>query len=150
MIKAAFLTFTAVLAATSILLAGDSPAEKAFVEKFKTAFEKKDTATLESFLYTKDAHPMALEFYKMMLLEGAGAKISKIELVDLSAEEKKEAAEAQEGPGGEKTKMSIPPTKKLVYSVDQSSGSGTSSSTSSPLVAEKDGKFMIPVPMPAK
>jgi hypothetical protein len=40
-----------------------SPAqEKEFTDKYKTAFEAKDSATLESLLYTKGADPMVLEF----------------------------------------------------------------------------------------
>ena len=34
---------------------------------------------------------MALGFYKMMMTNGAGEKISKIELIDLTPEETKEA-----------------------------------------------------------
>jgi hypothetical protein len=41
-----------------------------------------------------------LEFYKMMITQGAGNKISKIELVDLSAEDAKKAEKIQDGPGG--------------------------------------------------
>jgi hypothetical protein len=37
------------------LLAGTPEQDKAFVDKYKAAFEKGDKATLESFLYTKDA-----------------------------------------------------------------------------------------------
>src|SRR6185437_8777261 len=70
------------LNATS-LLAGETAREKEFVNKYKAAFEAKDTATLESFLYTKEAHPTALGFYRMMQSNGAGQKISKIELVEL-------------------------------------------------------------------
>ena len=88
------------------LLAGTPEQEKAFTDKYKTAFEAKDTATLESFLYTKDANPMALEFYKMMMTEGAGGKISKIELIDLSPEDAKKAEEIQEGPGGHENQTS--------------------------------------------
>jgi hypothetical protein len=44
--------------------AGSAEQEKAFTDKYKTAFEAKDTATLESFLYTQGADPMAIEFYK--------------------------------------------------------------------------------------
>jgi hypothetical protein len=44
-----------------------------------------------SFVYTKGAEPTVLEFYKMMITQGAGNKISKIELVDLSAEDAKRA-----------------------------------------------------------
>jgi hypothetical protein len=54
------------LCATS-LRAGTPAQEKAFVDKYKAAFEAGDKATLQSFLYTQGANPMALEFYKMML-----------------------------------------------------------------------------------
>lgn len=124
--------------------------EKAFVEKYKTAFEAGDNATLESLLYTKGAHPMALEFYKMMMTGDAGQKISKIELVDLSPEDAKKAAEIQEGPDGEKTKFPIKPTKKLKISIESKGSEGSSSSTSQAFVAEADGKLVIPVPAPAK
>ena len=77
----ALLFFTLSCSATT-LHAGTPEQEKAFTDKYKTAYEAKDTATLESFLYTKDANPMALEFYKMMVSNGAGGKVSKIELVD--------------------------------------------------------------------
>ncbi|MEO7317554.1 MAG: hypothetical protein ABIZ56_01055 [Chthoniobacteraceae bacterium] len=148
--KKSLLTFSLALAFLLPALAGESAAEKAFIAKFKTAFEANDKATLETFLYTQGAHPMALEFFKMMLLEGAGGKISKIELADLSADEMKKAEGTQEGPDGKKTKMPLKPTKKLVLTIDTADANGTSSSTSSPLVAEKDGKFVIPVPVPAK
>jgi len=130
--------------------AGTPEQEKAFVEKYKTAFEAGDKATLESFLYTKDAHPMALEFYKMMQTGDAGKKISKIELVDLTPEDAKKAEGIQEGPGGEKTKLPLKPTKKLKITIDSKDGSGSSSSSSESFVAEKDGKFCIPVPAVAK
>ena len=73
------------------LQAGTPAQDKDFVDKYKAAFEKGDKATLESFLYTKDANPMALEFYKMMMTAEAGGKISKIELVDLTPEDVKKA-----------------------------------------------------------
>jgi len=132
------------------LFAGTPEQEKAFTEKYKTAFEAKDTATLESFLYTKDANPMALEFIKMKLTDGAGGKISKIELVDLSPEDAKKAEQAQEGPGGTKVQMPLKPTKKLKITVETKDANGSSSSSSESFIAEKDGKFVIPVPVAAK
>ena len=79
------------------LHAGTPAQDKEFVEKYKAAYEKGDKAALAAFLYTKDANPMALEFYKMMQAEGAGtAKISKIELVDLTPEDVKKASEVQD------------------------------------------------------
>ena len=128
----------------------DSAAEKAFVEKYKTAFEAKDTKTLESLLYTKGAHPMALEFYKMRMVEGAGGKIASIELLDLSPEDQKKVEGTQEGPGGEKTRMPIKPTKKLSVKTETKDSSGSGSMTSSMFVAEHEGKFVIPVPAAAK
>ena len=56
---------------------------------------------------------MALEFYKMMQSEGAGsAKISKIELVDLTPEDAKKAAEIRSGDDGEKAEYTPRPTEK--------------------------------------
>jgi hypothetical protein len=140
------------LALSAFMLRAGSPAdEKAFVEKYKAAFEKGDKATLESFLYTKDAHPMALEFYKMMQSEGAGtAKISKIELVDLTPEDVKKVSEIQSGPDGSKTQLPLKPTKKLKISIETKSADGSSSSSSESFVAEKDGKYVIPVPAKVK
>ena len=132
------------------LLAGTPEQEKAFTDKYKAAFEAKDSATLESFLYTKDANPMALGFYKMMMTEGAGGKISKIELVDLSPEDAKKAEETQEGPGGMKTRLPLKPTKKLKITVETKGANGSSSSTNERFIAEKDGKFVIPVPVSVK
>ena len=141
-------TLTCVFALS--LQAGTPEQEKAFVDKYKAAYEAGDKATLESFLYTKGAHPKALEFYKMMQTEGSGKKIGKIELIDLSPEEAKEAEAVEEMPDGSKTKFPIKPTKKLKISVETKDASSNSSNSSSCLVAEKDGKFVIPVPVPAK
>jgi hypothetical protein len=133
------------------LHAGTPAQDKEFVDKYKAAFEKGDKATLESFLYTKGANPMALEFYKMMQAEGAGtAKISKIELVDLTPEDVKKAAEVQTGPDGSKAQLPLKPTKKLKISIETKDANGSSSSSSESFIAEKDGKYVIPVPATAK
>src|ERR1700692_4317845 len=82
----------ALIAAISLSAdAGTSAQEKAFIDKYKTAFEGKDTATLESFLYTQGADPAIVGFYKMMQSSEAGEKISKIDLVDLTPGDVKKA-----------------------------------------------------------
>jgi hypothetical protein len=135
----------------SLLFAGTPAQDKEFVDKYKAAYEKGDKAALESFLYTKDANPMALEFYKMMQTEGAGtAKISKIELVDLTPEDAKKASEVQTGPDGSKAKLPLTPTKKLKISIETKDSNGSSTSSTENFVAEKDGKYVIPVPAVAK
>jgi hypothetical protein len=131
-------------------LASSPAQEKEFTDKYQAAFEAKDSATLESFLYTKGADPNALEFYKMMIAQGAGNKISKIELVELSAEDAKKAEKVQDGPGGKKFKFPLKPIKKLKITLETKDANGSSSSTSESFIAESNGKLVIPVPVPAK
>ena len=130
------------------LQAGTPAQDKEFVDKYKAAFEKGDKATLESFLYIKDPNPMALEFYKMKLSEGAGTvKIAKVELLDLTPEDVKKASEVQTGPDGSKAQLPLKPIKKLKISYDKQDGASNWATT---LVAEKDGKYVIPVPATVK
>jgi hypothetical protein len=133
------------------LHAGTPAQDKDFVDKYKAAYEKGDKATLESFLYTKGANPMALEFYKMMQSEGAGTnKITKIELVDLTPEDVKKASEVMTGPDGSKAQLPLKPTKKLKISIETKDANGSSTSSSENFIAEKDGNYVIPVPATAK
>jgi len=140
----------AVLITSLTCRAGSAEQEKAFTDKYKRAFEAKDTATLESFLYTQGADPMAIEFYKMMQTGEAGGKISKIELVALTPEDAAKAAAPQDAPTGGKVCLPLKPIKKLVISIESKSAEGSSSSKSESFVAEKDGKLVIPVPGPCK
>ncbi len=148
--KISILTCAVVITASLSLRAGTSPQEKAFTDKYKTAFEAKDTATLESFLYTQGADPEILGFYKMMQSSDAGGKISKIELVDLTPEDVKKAATPMDSPTGGKVCLTLKPSKKLVIKVEKKDANGSSTSTSESFIAEKDGKFAIPVPGPCK
>ena len=124
--------------------------EKAFTDKYKKAFEAKDMATLQSFLYTQGADPAIVGFYKMMQSGEAGEKISNIELVALTAEDAKKAATPMDSPTGGQVCLTLKPTKKLIIKVEKKDASGSSSSTSENFIAEKDGKFVIPVPGPCK
>jgi hypothetical protein len=141
----------AFMTTVSLSLEAGTPAqEKAFTDKYKTAFEAKDTATLESFLYTQGADPEILGFYKMMQSGDAGGKISKIELVDLTPEDAKKAATPMDSPTGGKVCLTLKPTKKLIIATEKKDASGSSTSKSENFIAEKDGKFVIPVPGPCK
>jgi hypothetical protein len=140
---------TLLLTIAFAVAAATAEQEKAFTDKYKAAIEGKDTATLESFLYTKGSDPAAVEFYKMMQSGGAGEKISSIELVNLTSEDVKKATTPMDGPTG-KVCLNLKPTKKLVIKVEKKDEGGSSSNTSENFVAEKDGKFVIPVPGPCK
>ncbi|SRR6266498_99600 len=141
----------ALLSTVSLSLrAGTSPQEKAFTDKYKAAFEAKDTAALESFLYTQGADPAILGFYKMMQSAEAGEKISKIDLVDLTSEDVKKAAAPQDSPTGGKVCLVLKPTKKLIITIEKKDANGSSSSSTENFIAEKDGKFVVPVPGPCK
>jgi len=140
----------ALLVAVTFTIVAATPAqEKAFTDKYKAAIEGKDTATLEGFLYTQGSDPQALEFYKMMQSGNAGEKITSIELVSLTPEDVKKATTPMDGPTG-KVCLNLKPTKKLVIKIEKKDASGSSSSSSENFVAEKDGKFVIPVPGPCK
>jgi hypothetical protein len=123
--------------------------EKAFVERYKTALETKDTTTLQSCLYTTGADPMIVGFYKMMQSNSEGDKVSKIDLVDLTPDDVKKALAPQDGPSG-KVCLNLKPTKKLVIVIEKKDDNGSSTNTTENFIAEKDGKFVIPVPGPCK
>ena len=143
--------FCALIITVSVSLRAGTPAqEKAFMDKYKTAFEGKDTATLESFLYAQGADPEILGFYKMMQSAEAGEKISKIELVDLTPDEAKKAATAMDSPTGGKVCLTLKPVKQLVIAIEKKDANGSSTSKTTNFIAEKDGKFVIPVPGPCK
>lgn len=124
--------------------------EKAFVDAYKKAYEAKDETTLKSFLYTKGADPEILEFYTMMMTGELGGNLVSINLVDLTPEDVKKAEEIQPLPSGGNAKLTLKPSKKLVLKVETKDANGSSSSTSQTFVAELDGKYVIPVPGPAK
>ena len=137
----------ALITAISVSVRAATPEqETTFIDKYKTAFEAKDTATLESFLYTQGADPAILGFYKMMQPGEAGGKISKIELVDLTPEDAKKAAAPQDSPTGGKVCLTLKPVKKLVIKIERKDANGSTTSTSENFIAEKDAKFVIPVP----
>ena len=139
----------AVAGACLSVYAGDSPKEKAFVDSYKKAFEAKDTAALQSFLYTQDSDPGILEIYKTMQSADAGEKIYKIELIDFTAEEMKKVAMPKDSPMGGKVCFPLKPIKRLMITIDKRETKGMST-TSGNFIAEKDGKFVIPVPGPCK
>src|SRR2546423_14549549 len=76
--------------------AANAEQEKAFVEKYKTALEANDSTTLQSVLYTTGADPMIVGFYKMMQSGGAGDKVFKIELVNLTPDDVKKPTRTQD------------------------------------------------------
>src|SRR3982751_3974027 len=139
----------AVAVACLTVCAGDSPKEKAFVDSYKKAFEAKDTAALQSFLYTQGSDPGILEIYKTMQSSDAGEKISKIELIDFTAEEMQKVAMPKDSPTDGKVCFPVEPTKRLMVTIDKKDGKAVSS-TMGNFIAEKDGKFVIPVPGPCK
>ena len=140
----------AVAAACVSVYAGDSPKEKAFVDSYKKAFEAKDTAALQSFLYAQGSDPGILEIYKTMQSSDAGEKISKIELVYFSAVELEKVAMPKDSPTGGMVCFPLNPSKRLMITIDKKAAQGMSSTTSGNFIAEKDGKFVIPVPGPCK
>lgn len=85
-----------------------------------------------------------------MQTNGLGGKIGKIELAALTPEDTKKAAAPMDSPSGGKLCLTLKPTRKLIFTIEEKSSEGSSTSTNENFVAEKDGKFVIPVPGPCK
>lgn len=124
--------------------------DQAFLDAFRRAYAARDRDGLLALLSTKGAHPMAKEFYLLMLAEGAGGQNARIELQDLTPQEIARAAAVQEGPDGVKIRLPLKPIKRLVITVSTADGSGSSTSSNQVFVAESEGRLVIPVPVPVK
>jgi len=146
--KIAALAFIALLLPSFASAATES--EKSFTDRYKKALEAKDEATLKSFLYTKGADPMALQFYTMMLTADMGQQVESVELRNLTPEEAKKGAAEMPSPTGGMSKLPLTPTKKLVIKMKMADANGSSTSSSETFIAESDGKFVIPVPVAVK
>lgn len=125
---------------------GDPAAD--FVASYRKALAAKDTATLDSFLMTEGAPEEIVGFFKMMRdmpTEGTPS----VELITPSAEEAAKFNKPQEMPDGKLYKLPATPTHMLVVTSESKEGESTSKSTSSFPVLLKDGRFVIPLPVPA-
>ena len=143
-----FVAIFSLLFILSISARAATDQEKACVEKYKTALEKKDTATLQSCLYTTGADPMIIGFYKMMQSNGEGDKVSKIDLVDLTPDDVKKATEPQDGPSG-KVCLNLKPTKKLVIVIEKKDDNGSSTNTTENFIAKRTGNLLFLCLVPA-
>ena len=114
------------------------------------ALEAGDKKALAAFLYTKDAQPAEIEMFTMMQSMNIGAKIKSIELVTPSAAEAAKFNEPMEMPNGKSYVLNLKPTKQLVIATETKNANESSTGSSKSPVAEKDGKLVIPVPIPAK
>jgi hypothetical protein len=146
---------SAALVAAALLLvpslrAASPDQEKAFVQSYRKALESGDTSALAGFLYTVGAQPEQIEFFKMMQAIDPGATIRSIELVTPSAEQLARLNQPMEMPDGQTYQMPILPIKQLVVVTETKDASGSGTSTRKAPVAEKDGKLVIPVPVPTK
>jgi len=147
-------TIAAVVASAALLgLMGTAPAvaatptqEKAFVDGFKKAVERKDVRALKALLYIKDADPTALEFYNMMIVADFSSTIKSIALVDLTAEENKQMEKGGKNIQGKAMKMPLKPIKSLEITTSTKAADLTASGSSQWYVAEFEGKLVIPVP----
>lgn len=148
---------TLVTSAVLLGLTGAAPAvaatpaqEKAFVDGFKKAVERKDAKALKALLYVKDADPTALEFYNMMIVADFGSTINSIKLVELTAEENKQMAAGGKNIHGKPMKMPLKPIKSLEITTSTKTNNLTANGSSQWYVAESDGKLVIPVPAVVK
>jgi hypothetical protein len=135
--------------AAPALLAATPAQERQFVDAYRKAYEARDHDGLVALLYTNGADPQALTFYKMMLGAEMGGRISSIELLDLTAEDRARA-ESTVSLAGKPMKLVLPPTRKLVIRSGTMDKDGSSSSSSEVFIGESGGRLWILVPAAAK
>jgi len=137
------------IAVSASVLAATPEQEKQFVDTYRKAYDAKDAKTLNAMLYTKGADSQAVAFYKMMITSELGGRITSIQLLDLTADDKARAAKAQ-SPDGRPVKLVLPATKKLVTKSETKDKNGSSSSSSEVVVGESEGRLYILLPAAAK
>jgi len=123
--------------------------EQAFLSAYRKALETADIKTLDSFLMADGAPADVVEFFKMMREIPAGTTVVDVKLETPTAGEAAQFNSAMPMPDGKSYKLPIVPTKKLVVTLKTDDAEGHSTSTSTLPVAEKDGRFIIPLPVPA-
>ena len=135
---------------TAVAAGAATPAqEKAFVDTYRKAYEARDEKTLASLLYTKGADPAAVAFYKMMMVADKDSKITSIDLVEITADDRKRI-DSMQSPDGKAAKLVLPPAKKLVIKSETKTASVQASGSSEIFVGEADGKLYILVPAAAR
>lgn len=123
--------------------------EQAFLSAYRRALETADTKTLDSFLLADGTPAELVEFFKMMREVPAGTTLVDVKLEDPTAEDVAKFNEAMPMPDGKSYKLPIVPTRKLVVIMKTDSAESNGTSTSTLPIAEKDGKLIIPLPVPA-
>ena len=143
-------TLLTIALAFSSTLGATPEQEKAFLAAYKKAYEAGDKDALAAFLYTEGAQPEQIEFFKMMQQMQPGAKVVSIDLVTPTAAEAEKYNKPMMMPDGKSYVLGVKPTKQLVIVSETKGAEGSNKSTSKSPVAEKNGKLVIPVPVPAK
>ena len=123
--------------------------EQAFVSAYRKALESADKQTLDSFFHAEGTPAEIVEFFKMMRDIPAGTKLVDVKLETPSAEELAQFSKPMPMPDGKSYKLSVIPSRKLVVTMKTEAANENSTSTATLPVAVRDGKFVIPLPVPA-
>jgi hypothetical protein len=128
-----------------------SPAEeKAFVESYKKALEAGDAKALAGFLYTEGAQPEADRILQDDANDESGRKSHEHRTGDTISSRRGKIQQTDDHARWKVLRDGLKPTKQLVIVSETKDANGSNKSTSKSPVAEKNGKLVIPVPVPAK
>ena len=139
---------TSVVAAEAKTAAAGSQTAESFLAAYRKAHEGKDKAALDAFLYNEGTPAEVVEFFRMMRDASLEGKAT-IELKTPTVEEAAKFDKVMEMPDGKNYRLSIKPSHQLVVSTETKEGDSSSKSSSTFPVAQKEGKFVIPLPVPA-
>lgn len=125
---------------------------KAFADAYVAALKAKDTATLDGMMLTDGVPADTLEFFKMMREEPTDGTEISVEISAPTQEDLDKFSGEQEMPDGKMYKMPMAPSHIMTVVSATKGADGESSSKSSMPIGQKDGRFVIllPVPVAAK
>lgn len=149
--KRLFFSFTTILALAFTPAYSATPEqEKAFMDTYKKAFESGDKPALAGLLYTEGTPRDIVALFTRMQDSAAGAKIAAMELTEFTPAELEKLQKPMPGRNGRSFVISLPPYKQLVVTIEPDVARPAGKNTLKTPVAEKDGRLVIPLLVPAK
>ena len=119
-----------------------------FAETYLHALQSKDTPKLDSMMLTDGVPAETLEFFKMMREEPGEGTTMSVEVMAVTPEDLEKYGAEQEMPDGKMYKMPMAPSHVMKITSETKDASGESKGSSSLPIGEKDGRFVILLPVP--
>lgn len=119
-----------------------------FADTYLHALQNKDTPKLDSMMLTDGVPAETLEFFKMLREEPAEGTTMSVEVMAVTQADLDKFGKEQEMPDGKMYKMPMAPSHVMKVTTETKGEGGDSTGNSSMPIGEKDGRFVILLPVP--